>query len=109
VYRSEVASSIPVDVGPEAAEAAKDTLGGAVGAGGAVPPALLEAARDAFVDGLQLAALTGAVLMALTAAVAAFALRRRRPTGSGSDAVRQVAGSAPCASASSACGSSSAS
>jgi DHA2 family multidrug resistance protein-like MFS transporter len=77
VYRSEVADSIPVDVGPEAAAIAQDTLGGAVGAGGAVPPALLEAARDAFVDGMQLAALTGAVLMALTAAAAVLVLRRR--------------------------------
>jgi DHA2 family multidrug resistance protein-like MFS transporter len=77
VYRSEVADSIPVDVGPEAAAIAKDTLGGAVGAGGAVPPALLEAAQDAFVEGLQLAALTGAVLMAVAAAAAALVLRRR--------------------------------
>jgi MFS transporter, DHA2 family, multidrug resistance protein len=77
VYRSEVADSIPVDAGPEAAAAAQDTLGGAVGAGGAVRPALLEAARDAFVEGLQLAALTGAVLMALAAAAAALVLRRR--------------------------------
>jgi DHA2 family multidrug resistance protein-like MFS transporter len=77
VYRSEVADSIPVDVGPEAAEMAKDTLGGAVGAGGAVSPGLLETARDAFVEGLQLAALTGAVLMALAAAAAALVLRRR--------------------------------
>jgi MFS transporter, DHA2 family, multidrug resistance protein len=77
VYRSSVEDSIPVDVSPEAAAAAQDTLGGAVGAGGAVPPALLEAARDAFVDGLQLAALTSAMLMAATAAVAALVLRRR--------------------------------
>jgi len=36
---------------------------------------VLEAARDAFVDGLQLAALTGAGLMAATAAVVALVLR----------------------------------
>jgi MFS transporter, DHA2 family, multidrug resistance protein len=77
VYRSSIEDSVPVDVGPDAAAAAQDTLGGAVGAGDAVPPALLEAARDAFVDGLQLAALTGAVLMAVVAAVAAVVLRRR--------------------------------
>jgi MFS transporter, DHA2 family, multidrug resistance protein len=77
VYRSEVEDSIPADVRPEAAAAAQDTLGGAVGAGDAVPPAVLEVARDAFVDGLQLAALTGAVLMALAAAAAALVLRRR--------------------------------
>jgi MFS transporter, DHA2 family, multidrug resistance protein len=81
VYRAEVADSIPVDAGPEAA--AQDTLGGAVGAGGAVRPALLEAARDAFVEGLQLAALTGAVLMALAAAAAALVLRRRSEKRSG--------------------------
>jgi MFS transporter, DHA2 family, multidrug resistance protein len=77
VYRSQVADSIPADVGPEAAAAAQDTLGGAVGAGTGVSPGLLETARDAFVDGLQLAALTGAVLMAVTAAAAALVLRRR--------------------------------
>jgi MFS transporter, DHA2 family, multidrug resistance protein len=77
VYRSEVADSIPVDVGPEAAAIAQDTLGGAVGAGAAVSPGLLETARDAFVEGLQLAALTGAVLMAVAAVGAALVLRRR--------------------------------
>jgi MFS transporter, DHA2 family, multidrug resistance protein len=77
VYRSSVADSVPVDVGTEAAAAAKDTLAGAVGAGDAVPPALLEAARDAFVQGLQGAALTSAVLMAVAAALAALVLRRR--------------------------------
>jgi DHA2 family multidrug resistance protein-like MFS transporter len=77
VYRSSVADSIPVDVAPEAAAAAKDTLGAAVGPGGAVPPGLLDAARDAFVDGLQLAALTSAALMAATATVVTLVLRRR--------------------------------
>jgi MFS transporter, DHA2 family, multidrug resistance protein len=77
VYRSSVADSIPPDVGSETAAAAQDTLGGAVGAGEAVPPALVEAARDAFVDGLQVAALTSAVLMAATAAAAMLVLRRR--------------------------------
>jgi DHA2 family multidrug resistance protein-like MFS transporter len=48
-----------------------------VGAGDALPPALLEAARDAFVEGLQVAALTSAALMAVTAAVAVLVLRRR--------------------------------
>jgi hypothetical protein len=48
-----------------------------------VPPALLEAARDAFVEGRQLAALTGAVLTALRAAAAALVLRRRSENRSG--------------------------
>jgi MFS transporter, DHA2 family, multidrug resistance protein len=81
VYRAEVGDSIPVDVGPEGAAAAQDSLGGAVGAGGAVSPGLLETAFEAFVNGMQLAALTGAALLAVTAAVAAVALRRRSEPG----------------------------
>jgi DHA2 family multidrug resistance protein-like MFS transporter len=77
VYRSSVADAIPAGVSPDVAAAAKDTLGGAVAAGDAVSPAFLEAARDAFVEGLQLAAVTSAVLMAATAAVAVLVLRRR--------------------------------
>jgi hypothetical protein len=48
-----------------------------------VPPARLEAARDAFVEGLQLAALTGAMLMAPGAAAAGLVLRRRSENRSG--------------------------
>jgi MFS transporter, DHA2 family, multidrug resistance protein len=77
VYRSSVADAIPAGVSPDVAAAAKDTLGGAVASGGAVSPGFLEAARDAFVEGLQLAAVTSAVLMAATAAVAVLVLRRR--------------------------------
>ena len=44
---------------------------------GAAKYVRLEAARDAFVEGLQVAALTSAVLMAVTAAVAVLVLRRR--------------------------------
>jgi hypothetical protein len=55
---------------------ATNAFGGAVGAAGELPAPVLEADGDAFVQGLQLAALTGALLMGVTAAVAALVLRR---------------------------------
>jgi MFS transporter, DHA2 family, multidrug resistance protein len=60
----------------QAGDAVPDTLGEAVGAAGSLPDSTLAAASDAFVDGLQVAALTGAVLMATMAAVTALVLRR---------------------------------
>ncbi|HYY77272.1 MAG TPA: MFS transporter, partial [Gaiellaceae bacterium] len=82
LYRGRVADAIPPGVPPEAAEAARDTLGGAVVAGEGLPDPLaaelLEGARDAFAQGLQLAAVTSAVLAVATAVVAAVLLRRVR-------------------------------
>jgi DHA2 family multidrug resistance protein-like MFS transporter len=83
VYRSEVTDAIPAGAPGGAAEAARDTLGGAVGAADELPASVLEAAGDAFVQGLQLAALTGALLMGVTAAVAALVLRRRGRSSAG--------------------------
>jgi DHA2 family multidrug resistance protein-like MFS transporter len=77
VYRSQV--DIPPAVPPQAAEAARDTLGGAVATSGELPDAvaseLLDSARDAFVSGLQLAALTSAVIGLATATLVAVVLR----------------------------------
>jgi hypothetical protein len=47
---------------------------------------VVEAAGDAFVQGLQLAALTGAVLMAATAGVTALVLRRHAGPADGATA-----------------------
>jgi DHA2 family multidrug resistance protein-like MFS transporter len=77
VYRSSVTDAVPEGVSSEAAEAARDTLGGAVGAADELPAGLLDAATDAFVDGLQLAALTSAVLVAGMALLAARLLPAR--------------------------------
>ena len=90
VYRGEVADAVPADVPPDAAEAARDTLGGAVAAGDELPdpfaPELVDAASDAFTQALQLAAsLSAAVVIA--AAVLAWALLRR--VGAGSEAEEQ--------------------
>jgi DHA2 family multidrug resistance protein-like MFS transporter len=78
IYRSEVV--VPAAVPSEAAETARDTLGGAVATSGELPDALaaelLDSASEAFTNGLQVAALTSAVIAAATATIVAIVLRR---------------------------------
>jgi DHA2 family multidrug resistance protein-like MFS transporter len=82
IYRGRMADELPVGVPPEAAEAARDTLGGAVAAAEDVPQPiaeeLLAVAREAFTQGLQVAALTSAVIAAGMAVLAVVLLRRAR-------------------------------
>jgi DHA2 family multidrug resistance protein-like MFS transporter len=82
LYRGQVADTVPAGVPPDAAETARDTLGGAVAAGDQLPDPLaaelLDAAREAFSQGLQLAAVTSAALAVGTAVVAAVLLRHVR-------------------------------
>jgi DHA2 family multidrug resistance protein-like MFS transporter len=65
IYRSGVSDAIPAGVPIAAAEAAKDTLGGAVQVAGGLPSqvgaALIDAAREAFVTGLRVAAVISAI------------------------------------------------
>jgi DHA2 family multidrug resistance protein-like MFS transporter len=79
VYRSQVADAVPAGVPPAATEAAQDTLAGAVETADALPgrlgDGLLDTAREAFVQGMQAAALTSAVLAALAAVVIVLFLR----------------------------------
>jgi DHA2 family multidrug resistance protein-like MFS transporter len=79
VYRSEVADAVPAGVQPAETETAKDTLAGAVETSETLPgglgDGLLDAAREAFVQGLQIAALTSALIAAATAVVAVLFLR----------------------------------
>jgi DHA2 family multidrug resistance protein-like MFS transporter len=65
IYRNDLGADVP--------RAAHDTLGGAVALG---DHTLLEAARDAFTHGLQVAALGAGVVMAIAATVAWLTLRR---------------------------------
>jgi DHA2 family multidrug resistance protein-like MFS transporter len=87
-YRSEVIDAVPAGVPTAAAEAARDTLGGALAVAEKLPgeagTALLAAARDAFTQGLHLAVGTGAVVAILVAALVAILLRDVR-TSSRSD------------------------
>jgi MFS transporter, DHA2 family, multidrug resistance protein len=80
VYRGEVSDAVPADVPPEPAEAARDTLGGAVSAGSELPDPfggeLVDAAREAFTQALQLVAVLSAAVL-LAAATLAWALLRR--------------------------------
>ena len=86
VYRSEVAGAVPADVPPAAAKAAHDTLGGAVAAAEELPDQLgaelLDAAREAFTQALQLTAITSAAIVVGVAILAAVVLRDVRK-GSG--------------------------
>jgi MFS transporter, DHA2 family, multidrug resistance protein len=75
VYRGRMEDAAAPGVDPDAAEAARDTLGGAVGAAADLPVGLVDAAVDAFADGFQAAAIVGAALMAVIAALAALLLR----------------------------------
>jgi DHA2 family multidrug resistance protein-like MFS transporter len=80
IYRSGVATGLPAGVPPEAAEIARDTLGGAVGVAAQLPDqiglALLEVARSSFVQGLHLAAGISAVVAIAAAIIAVVALRQ---------------------------------
>lgn len=79
LYRSQMASGVPTAVPPEAADTARDTLGGAVEMARSLPDAtgaaLIEAARAAFTEAVVLAAVVSAALAVVAAIVAATFLR----------------------------------
>jgi DHA2 family multidrug resistance protein-like MFS transporter len=79
IYRSQVASAIPPGIPHEAAEAALDTLGGAVALAAELPgplgTGLLFVARTAFTHGLQLTAVIATVVMVGLTFLVVLALR----------------------------------
>ena len=79
VYRNELTDAVPAGVPGAKADVARDTLGGAREAVEELPDGrgaeLLEAAQDAFTQGMQVAAVTGTAIAVATAAVAALFLR----------------------------------
>jgi DHA2 family multidrug resistance protein-like MFS transporter len=85
VYRGQIDSTLPVGVPPEAGQAARDTLGAAIAAGDALPnqmaTELVDAAREAFTQALQMAATLSAAV-AIGAAILAVALLQRVRPGS---------------------------
>ena len=85
IYRGELAGRLPPDVPPEAAALASDTLGSAVAVAGELPDqlgaAVLEAAREAFVNGMQLSSAIAA-MVAVGLAVLALVVLRDRPASS---------------------------
>ena len=92
VYRGQMTDAVPAAVPGEAAAAARDTLGGAVEAAGQLPDqlgtALLDAAREAFTQGVQLSfAISAAVAIGIAILVAALL----RHVGAGSEPEEQPA------------------
>ncbi|MFD6334670.1 MFS transporter [Streptomyces niveus] len=79
VYRQDIADAAPAGLPEAALESVRETLGGATVVAGQLPPRLgesvLEVAREAFVHGMQLAALGGAGLLVAAAVLAATLLR----------------------------------
>ena len=75
VYRGQMADAIPTGIPPQAAQAARDTLGGAVAVAGELPErhgaALLDTAREAFTQGAQLSfAISAGVALGIAILVA---------------------------------------
>jgi MFS transporter, DHA2 family, multidrug resistance protein len=83
IYRAELADRLPAAVPPEAAAAARDTLGGAAEAAAQLPAelgaAVLATAREAFVAGMQLSAAIAAVMGVVLAGLVLVLLRNARP------------------------------
>jgi DHA2 family multidrug resistance protein-like MFS transporter len=84
VYRAAMASTVPAGVPDEVAAAARDTLGGAVAVAGQLPDqlgaALVDAARAAFIQGLQQSAAISAVGTVGIAVLVMVLLRRASST-----------------------------
>jgi MFS transporter, DHA2 family, multidrug resistance protein len=79
VYRNQTADAFPAEVPAEAAASASDTLGGAAAVADRLPllaADVLEPAREAFTQGLQVAATVSGVLMVAAAVMVARLLRR---------------------------------
>jgi DHA2 family multidrug resistance protein-like MFS transporter len=82
IYRSQLAVALPAGILPKTA-AARDTLGGAVAAAGRLPGqpgrVLVQAARQAFTQGLHVAFAVSAAAVLGAAVFAAIELRHLRP------------------------------
>lgn len=89
VYRSQISDTLPEGLSYEVAETARDTLGGAVAAADELPDRiggpLLDAAREAFTQGLHLTAITSAVLVLGMAILVLVLLRGAQPGGEAED------------------------
>ena len=82
IYRSGITDAIPAGVAAQAAEVARDTLGGAVEVAAGLPAELggplVEAARDSFIQGVHVSAWISVIGALALAAFIALTLRRVR-------------------------------
>jgi MFS transporter, DHA2 family, multidrug resistance protein len=88
IYRSAMAGAIPAGVPPGSAETARDTLGGAIEVAGQLTgragPELIDAAREAFTQGLHLTAAISTI-GSIALAILVVTLLRGIETGSEAD------------------------
>jgi DHA2 family multidrug resistance protein-like MFS transporter len=97
IYRSAMADAVPAGIPLAAADAARDTLGGAIEVAGHLTgqagTALIDAARQAFTDGLHVAAMISVIgSLALAGVVVAFLRRRGLGTGSADQEAEEAIG-----------------
>jgi DHA2 family multidrug resistance protein-like MFS transporter len=94
IYRTDVAESLPPGIPEPAFEAARDTLGAAVGVAGQLPgelgTAILNVARGAFVEGMVV---TSAIAAAVAVGIAVLAVAMLRNVRSGGSEAEGDAGS----------------
>jgi DHA2 family multidrug resistance protein-like MFS transporter len=99
IYRGELATPLPAGLPSQAAAAARDTLGGAVGIAQHLPDgvgaALLAAAREAFTMGLQVTAAISAVVAVGIAVLATFLLRGVRASSQAEPAEQPATATEP--------------
>jgi len=93
IYRAGVAQGVPASVPAEAATAARDTLGGALAAARELPAGVgsvvVDVARTAFIDGMQVTSTIAAIAAVALAILAVRTLPSRageRPTGGSEEA-----------------------
>ncbi len=91
VYRSQVTANLPPQLPAEMAETVRETLGGAVAAAGQLSGSLaqttLDVAYSAFVSGLQIISLIGAVIMVGLAVLTMLLLRHVEIVGEDEEAL----------------------
>ena len=89
IYRADIARALPADIPATAADAARDTLGAAVGVAGQlsgdIGRVVVAVAQEAFVEGMQVAATISAVLAVGVAILSLLTLRDVRMGGSDTD------------------------
>jgi MFS transporter, DHA2 family, multidrug resistance protein len=89
IYRSTVTEQLPAGVPTDVAAAARDTLGAAAGIAQQLPSAigaeLLDVARTAFVQGMQVAAAISVLVAVAVAILALVALRNVQAGGEGGE------------------------
>jgi DHA2 family multidrug resistance protein-like MFS transporter len=87
VYRTMIGDAMPAGVSPQAADAARATLGGAAAVAAQLPAEigaeLTRTAQTAFIAGLRICAAISAIGSLALAVVAGVALRRARPGAAG--------------------------